>query len=72
MHQQLEKSDAWKVVAVCILQLNKLVNSVVRKLIKAQWKQQAPTLHKLNPRKLKSSPWDAMELFLSLSSPDLF
>ena len=56
MHQELENSDSWKVHAVYHLQLNKQVNSVIHELIKAQWKQQASTLHKLNLRKLKTSP----------------
>lgn len=56
MHQQLENSDSQKAGAVYRLQLNELVNSVIHELIKAQWKQQVSTLHKLNLRKLKTSP----------------
>lgn len=56
MHQQLENSDSQKADAVYHLWLNKLGNSVVHELIKAQWKQQVSTLPKLNLRKLKTSP----------------
>lgn len=70
--QQPENSDPQEAHAVCHFQLNKLVNSVVHDLIKAQQKQQASALPKLHPRKLKTYPRTLWWCFSSYQTQTFF
>lgn len=68
MHQQLESSDSRKADAVFSLRLNKLVYSVIHKLIKAQWKQLASTLHMRKLKTCPKAPWSYFSHYQALIS----